>query len=94
MEEVKRKVMNEEQLSFEELENISGGKTTYEDGLRCEHQSVEGGYYSIISGRRSPIRYVKFQCKFCNRDVYAIQNKATGDMKFIPELEYRHTLGV
>ncbi len=40
MEEEKRNVMNEEQLSFEELENISGGKTTYEDGLRCEHQSV------------------------------------------------------
>jgi bacteriocin-like protein len=77
------------ELNAEELESISGGRMTSEDGLDCEHVMTGKVRYTDKKDKR----FFMFTCRKCRKRVYSVRDDE-GNTTFITERIYRRELGI
>ena len=74
-------------LEFEDLENVSGGRTIYEDGLNCEHMAT----LLIRSTEKGTKEFREAKCVTCGHKVYSMTN-AKGTTLYMTEKQYRNMM--
>ncbi|MBR2761755.1 MAG: hypothetical protein IKD66_11345 [Solobacterium sp.] len=74
-------------LEFDDLENVSGGRIVYNDGLNCEHRS---GFFVKTTEKGLKV-FREFTCMNCDKKVYSVTN-AKGTTMYIPERTYRNMI--